>query len=316
MHIQEIALADIRAEDDTYRYHYWKYDREALQASLEAVGIRTPVILEPVDQGYRVVHGFRRLECAVALGMPEVPTIISEQTGLQNLEDSLRENRAVRPFNIYEQSRVMALAQSLGAKTSDVIGQFLPVLGLHPIKHLYDEYTGFHRLPAPLIEFLVDKDVPISRTQVFQQLDAKGLEITLQILDAFSPGINVLDELITNLYEIGRREQTSLGEVFRNLEIPAVIDQAAQPHQALGEVRRRIRERRYPVLHETNRTIGTLADQLDLGPRARIHWDNKLESRGVNGSFHWDATGDVQETITHLSDEKNMELLRKIFELV
>ena len=316
MHIQEIPLAEIRGEDDTYRYHYWKYDREALQASLEALGIRTPVVLEPADSSFRVVHGFRRLACAGALGITDVPAILSEKTGLDNLKQSLRENRAIRPFNIYEQSRTLALAQSLGANTSVVIEQFLPLLNLHPVKHLYDEYTGFHRLPEMLIEFLVDKDVPISRTQVFQQLDADGLEITLQILEAFSPGINVLDELVTNLYEIGRREQTSLGDVYRDLRIPETIDQAPQPHQALGEVRRRVRERRYPVLHETNRAIRALADRLDLGPRARIHWDTKLESRGVNGSFHWESTEDVRETIGHLSKKQNMELLRKIFELV
>ncbi len=232
------------------------------------------------------------------------------------MRDSLIDNRVQAPFNLYEQSQALHRAHELGATTTEVINDILPLLDLQPHKNVYDQYRGFRRLPESLIEFFVDKDIAISRTLIFQDLDSEGLNIALELLETFSPGINLLEELMTNLYEISRREERPVQGIFEELCVSDILERNPQPHLALGEIRRKIHEYRYPVLTETHRQIQQLADSLELGSQANIRWDKRLEDRGVNVSFHWEQVEDIKETARLLTVPENLNLFREIFEKV
>ncbi|HKJ67029.1 MAG TPA: ParB N-terminal domain-containing protein [bacterium] len=314
--IQGVPIDDILPGDTTYHYHFWNYERDILLRSIREHGIHTPLLLEQTGSGFRIIHGFRRFACAREQHIQNLPGIISSQSEIQNLRSSLIDNRIQAPFNLYEQSQAIHRAHELGATTTEVIQDILPLIGLHSHKNVYDQYTGFRRLPEPLIEFFVEKDIAISRTMVFQQLDSEGLDITLDLLETFSPGINLLEELMTNLYEIGRREERPVGQIYQELQVPEILERTPRPHLALGEIRQQLHAYRYPVLAETHRKIQQLADSLELGSQANIRWDKRLETRGVNVTFHWEQVENIKETSRLLSDEENLTLFRKIFEKI
>jgi len=313
---QQISLAEIDLADETYRYHYSKTNLNPLRRSIQLHGIQTPCLLESSDSGLRTINGFRRIELAQNMDFQTVPAIISEKSPLDNLKWSLIDNRVQSDFNLYEQAKALECAKDLGAGESVIIEEFLPLVGLHAHKNVYDEYRGFLRLPQPLIEFLTEKDISISRTQTFQQLSSEGQQIAVELLETFAPGINVLDELLTNLYEISRRQDKSVPDLFAKLKIENILEKAGQPHIALGQIRQRLQEYRYPVLSETNQQISKMVSKLNLGENVRINWDKRLESRGINVTFHWEQLEEVKENIPSLEDLENQKLLKRIFEKI
>ena len=311
-----ISTDELDRTDTTYQYHSRRYDKNSLLRSIGAHGIYTPLIAEDHGDSIRIVHGFRRYDCAEQLGLENLPVIFTEGSPMENLRSSLIDNRVMRDLNIYEQSRVMEIAGDLGAKETEVIEQILPLLNLHPHKNVYDDYRGFTRLPADLIEFFVEKDVPISRTRIFQRLSREGQEIAVALLETLSPGINVLEELLTSMYEISRRDVKPIREVYNNLEIESVLDESGQPHRALGEIRHRLYKQRFPTLAKANNEIRKLTDSLELHHCSAIHWDDKLETRGVNMTFHWDRVDDVEQSVGELKNDENRETLKKIFKII
>ncbi|MBS1271702.1 MAG: Chromosome-partitioning protein Spo0J [Candidatus Marinimicrobia bacterium] len=316
MDIHEISLEKINLSDQTYRYHYHEYEKNPLRQSIQAHGILTPCLVEKTDSGYRIVHGFRRIELAQEQSIGEISAIITDKPPLENLKWSLIDNRVQEEFNLYEQSKAIQVSHDLGATASEIIIDILPLLGLHSHKNVYDEYRGFIRLPQSLIDFFVSKDTPISRTQVFQNLTDEGLEIAVELLERFSPGINVLDELLTNLYEISRRKEKPVPAIYMELDVESILEKTGQPHIALGEIRQRLQEYRYPVLSQTNTEINELTSLLDLGDRVNVNWDTRLENRGINVTYHWNTIEDIEGSLEKLGDPQNRELFQAIFEKV
>jgi len=311
--VQLIPLTQVNTTDRRFQYHYWQYEREHLVRSIREHGIQTPVILESSGDNYRIVHGFRRADCAIDLNFDRIPAVIKSAPPLDNLKMSLIDNRALTDFNLYEQSKLLDIARELGANSSQIINEFLPLTGLNSHKNVYDEYRGFIRLPKQLIEFFVEKGIAVSRTQIFQTLPPDGLEIVLYLLKTFSPGINILEELLTNLYEISRREEKPVQEIYQALGVDEILEKSGAPHIALGEIRQRLQEYRYPVLNETNAELQQLTAQLQLGSNVNIHWDKRLESRGVNVTFHWEKAEEVSASTKRLSQSDTLSWFRKIF---
>ena len=316
MDSNRIALNEINISDDTYRYHYPKYHAAPLRRSIREHGILTPCLLESTDAGYRIVHGFRRIAIAHEGKMESVPALISDNSSLEHLKGSLIDNRVQGEFNLYEQAKALEIAGKLGASESTIIEEFLPLVGLHAHKNVYDEYRGFLRIPLQLIDFFVEKDIAISRTQIFQKLTPEGQSVAVELLERFSPGINVLDEIITNLYEISRREEQAIADIYEELQVENILEDAGQPHLALGDIRQRLQKYRYPVLSQTNEEIKKLTSRLELGERVRIRWDNRLENRGLDVTFHWESVEDIKKSQSDLDDPENRAVFKSIFDKV
>ncbi|MBD3273971.1 MAG: hypothetical protein GF372_01600 [Candidatus Marinimicrobia bacterium] len=312
--ISNIKLSEINLSDTTYSYHYKTYNQNALLRSIRESGVRTPVQVEKTTSGYRVIHGFRRIACSKELDYFEIPAQISAQDPFMSLKISLLENRVQSEFNLYEQSKCIHVAHDLGLSTSVIIEELLPLLGLNPHKNVYDSYRGFIFLPEPLIEFFVEKGIAISRTQNFQRLDDDGLQISVEILEKLNPGINVLDEIITHIFEISKNEDTSISEAFDSLKLRSILESKQPPHLQLAKIRQRLFEQRYPILNRTNQEIHEIVDKLDLPDAQTIRWDKKLETRGVNVSFHWETVDDIHEAVQSLSHPDNLARFKILFQ--
>jgi hypothetical protein len=314
--ISNIKLSEINFSDTSYSYHYKAYNKNALLRSVKNSGVRTPIQLEKTASGYRVVHGFRRIACSIELDHSEIPSQIVAQDPFVNLKLSLIENRVQGEFNLYEQSKCIHVAHDLGLSTSVIIEEVLPLLGLNPHKNVYDSYRGFIFLPEPLIDFFVNKGIAISRTQNFQRLDDDGLSISVEILEKLNPGINVLDEIITHLFEISKNEDSTLSDTFDSLQLRSILDSKQPPHIQLAEIRKRLFESRYPILSRTNDEIQEVVDKIHLPNANTIRWDKKLETRGVNVAFQWETISDVKETIRSLSDSENLDRFNNLFQKI
>ncbi len=150
---QEIPLAAVDLEDQTFVVPSDEPDLSRLLASMEEAGLINPPWLRArADDRWQAVTGAKRLKAAAALGWAAIParTLPAAAPEPHCLLLALYDNAFTRGFNLREQAW---LAQRLldHWDRATVAGRFLPYLGLPPSAAHLDRLLKVNHLPP---EFL------------------------------------------------------------------------------------------------------------------------------------------------------------------
>ncbi len=103
--ITELDVAIIGRSDFQPRVDFNDEAQQELVASVKEKGIIQPVIVRPLQNGYELIAGERRLRAARLLGMEKIPAIIKEMTDGEVLEVSLIENIQREDLNPLEEAK-------------------------------------------------------------------------------------------------------------------------------------------------------------------------------------------------------------------
>ena len=139
--IQEIALADIKANPFQPRREFDEEALEELMNSVKEYGVLQPVLVRKNLHGYELIAGERRLRAAKLAGLEKVPALVRDYTDAQVTEIALIENLQREDLNAIEEAmaydRLLTefgltqerLAQKVGRSRSH-IANFLRLLHL------------------------------------------------------------------------------------------------------------------------------------------------------------------------------------------
>ncbi|RIH90718.1 Chromosome-partitioning protein Spo0J [Calidithermus terrae] len=96
---------------------------EELAQSLRQHGMVQPLLVRPVEGGFELVHGERRLRAARLAGLAEVPVVVRELSDQQAAEINLVENLQREDLNPVEETRgvLRLLGLRLGLAESEVV---------------------------------------------------------------------------------------------------------------------------------------------------------------------------------------------------
>lgn len=89
-------------------------DLTELAASIKANGVLQNLTVVPLEDGYRVVIGHRRLAAAKLAGLEELPCVICEMTPQQQVSTMLIENVQRNDLTVYEQACGFQMALDFG----------------------------------------------------------------------------------------------------------------------------------------------------------------------------------------------------------
>ena len=124
--VQELAVADIRANRYQPRTDFDEAALEDLKASVEAYGVLQPVIVRrlPASEGegqYELIAGERRLRAAKLAGLAKVPAIVREYSDAETSEIALIENLQREDLNPMEEARAyQSLIGSFGLTQDEI----------------------------------------------------------------------------------------------------------------------------------------------------------------------------------------------------
>ena len=124
--VQELAVADIRANRYQPRKDFDEAALEDLKASVEAYGVLQPVIVRrlPASEGegqYELIAGERRLRAAKLAGLAKVPAIVREYSDAETSEIALIENLQREDLNPMEEARAyQSLIGSFGLTQDEI----------------------------------------------------------------------------------------------------------------------------------------------------------------------------------------------------
>ena len=125
--VQELAVADIRANRYQPRTDFDEAALEDLKASVEAYGVLQPVLVRrlPESEGgeghFELIAGERRLRAAKLAGLAKVPAIVREYSDAETSEIALIENLQREDLNPMEEARAyQSLIGSFGLTQDEI----------------------------------------------------------------------------------------------------------------------------------------------------------------------------------------------------
>ena len=303
----EIHLKDIDLKDDTFRMRLRGPD-DCLLNSIERVGLINPPWVQPrVDSGeYRIVMGFRRVLALRELGQDSVMVRIVEEDDFDEvglMETVILENLAHGPFDPVEISGALVRLRVVGVPDEEIIGRYMPLMGLKGDGATLDRYRSLMSLPEDIAEAISRGEVKMDSVgRVMRRFGGEDGEEILRLIRDMRLGVNLQRELITLLDEIIRRDEVSISQVLNRKEVSSLLrDESSnvpQKTQALISVLRRIR---FPQTMELVDRVKERVEGLGLDPAVALELSPYLEEKRMRVSFGFRSREEYQKILESLT---------------
>ena len=106
--VQELAVEAIAPNPYQPRRYFDPRKMDQLAASVRSKGIREPLLVRPVEGGYQLVAGERRLRAAKLVGLATVPVRLQEISDEEAMQIALIENLQREDLNAWEETEAIA----------------------------------------------------------------------------------------------------------------------------------------------------------------------------------------------------------------
>jgi hypothetical protein len=295
-----IESSRVEASDVTFRARS-RYP-DALRDSIQRNGIGTPLLVEAVLGGFRIVSGWGRW-----LFRPEkalVPAfLLPPESSLEALWDTfLHDNDA---WNVVEVARVLrGLRNAPGLTEERIVTEKLPLLGIHASGDLYRRHLRLLDLCPEAQRFIEEENLPLRRAALFLKLPPDALERLLPMARELHFTSNEVGEVLELLEEVAQRDKVSAARVIEEMK-------AGTEKLTKERLRQGLRERRYPELSRYRRELASLEKQLSFSVPVRIEWDPRLERPGIRLLVDLAEGESVQKFAEELAG--NREILKAFF---
>lgn len=272
--LKTILMNEIDLQDTTFLITFMP-DWEPLVASIRLVGLVEPLILRKKgDKRYQIVCGFKRAQALRQLAIAEAQAVVYHQGELDDLQALLLTigHNLTRPLNLVEKAQILEKLLAFGVAEKEVIDRYLPLVGLQPNLRVLRQVINLVDLEQGLQEYVVRQNLSLSTSILFSSLDKEGQGAILPLLEALHPGENRVKEIITFVREISLRHGVSVSSVLANEEIGKIInDQDTPRNQRLEQLRRIVKEIRFPRLTAMEEKFSQYKRSLSLPPHITFH---------------------------------------------
>ena len=265
--LQTFHLQDIDLANQEFRISFGRpFPR--LRQSIRSHGIIDPplVYYPPLKQTCQVVTGFRRLEFAAELGIHEVACLlITEETpGEDLLLLSFHEHVGKRELNEAEKAIILSKLDNIFSR-EEVVGGFLPLLGLEPSVTVLNGYLQLAGLEKNILLALAEKQLDKNTALELSRVEEESRKRLTNILIALKCSASIQKEIVVNVIEIAIREQKAIPDILEEPELQQIIDSGdLNRRQKANHVRRYLRKRRYPILTQHENEFKEKLEALNL----------------------------------------------------
>ncbi len=167
------------------RRHFAEENLADLSRSIREQGIIQPLLVRPVDTGYELVAGERRLRAAGMAGLEQVPVVIKELTDDRMLEMSIVENIQREDLNPMEEAeayqRLMTEFSLTQAKVAERVGKSRPAvanfLRLLQLPQSIRASIMDNTLSMGHARALLGADTPVQQRTAWRTVISRGLSV-------------------------------------------------------------------------------------------------------------------------------------------
>ena len=317
-HFECTMVKDELIEESPWFPMSWGPPRANLLESLERAGQITPLVLKAEEDRYRLVCGFRRRQALRDLGCREFQALVMPTltTPVQALLLALEDNLGVRTPNDAEKVLMLtALCQHLPRE--EVLKHYLRRLDLPPRAEYLDRFLLLASLGDRGLDLLTDGRLdPDSGEKILGLASAPDRNAALNLLEVLQPSRNKRRELLGWLEEVARLEDRSVADLIKDQELGDILDSTRlNKPQKEQNVRRWLRQRRYPVLTSMEQKQNALLRALPLSSQFTLTPPRNFE--GLDFSLHMtfhdlDELRGQADTLEHLLKDPSLAELMEL----
>jgi ParB-like chromosome segregation protein Spo0J len=301
--IKMIPLDEIDLEDTTFLITFLP-ELKPLLASIQLVGLLEPLLVREREDGrYQLICGFKRTEVLRHLSISETEAFAYPQGALDDLQALLLTvgHNLTRPLNLMEKAQALKKLLAFGVPEREVIDRYLPLFNLQSNARILQQVTGLVGLEQGLQDYLVQKKLSLSASALFPHLDKKGQQTILPLLEALRPGENRLKEIISFLQEVSLRDGVSIHSLLARGDIGKILsDHETQRPQRIEQLRRIVKEMRFPRLIEMEKKFAEYKRSLSLPPEISFHPPPFFEGEEYRMELRFKDFGAFRELVTRL----------------
>ena len=293
-------------------------DHDTLAASIASAGLVNPPIVISKDSGITVVSGHRRLAALSFLGATTaavryLPDDLPETT---LIKIAIAENAFQRQLNVVEQSRCYRLL-SRHFKRVDHQQELLRQLGLPANSAYINKVLPVVDMPEAIQFHLISGSLSLP---IALKLSDLGKELGIRVaglFDYLKIGLNKQRELIQLADEISRRDERSFEEVLWDRSVRAILkDEHKDRGLKIREIRRHLRQCRYPTITTFKERFMRYRDELALPPKVELRPPNDFEGADYELKVTFDEIDGLRKQLEQLLKLVDQPELKAILESV
>jgi len=309
-----IFLDDIATTDEFYKITT-QTETGDIRKSLQEVGLLHPPWVIPCKEKYIVVSGFRRIAACKKLGWSEISAGVidpaSEEATLAKV--AIADNTCQRSLNIIEQMRALTLLNRY-YKEPNRLQPICKNIGIPDNSALIKKILRLSKLPAEIHAHLLSNVLSLTMALMLFDIDPGTMCLFADLFQDLKVGLNKQKEIITNAYEIARREDISLGELMDEPELQDILSHdKLERSQKLGMLRTTLRKRRYPSLSKREEQYKQQLEEMKLDPIMTLSPPKFFE--GTTYTLNMQLTGfdDLSKCCDEMDRLAKSPALRNIF---
>ena len=301
--IKMIPLKKIALEDTTFLITFLP-ELGPLRSSLELAGLLEPLIARERDDGrYQLISGFKRAKALNLLAVHEAEAFVYPQGALDDLQALLLQvgHNLTRPLNLVEKARALDKLLAFGITEREVIDRYLPLFGLQPNVRILKQVTDLVSLERGLQEYLVRQNLSLSASVLLLSLNKESQRAILPLLEALRPGENRVKEIIAYLREISLRDEVPIPSLLARGDIGKILrDQETSRPQRIEQLRRVLKEMRFPRLTAMEGKFADYKQSLPLPPQISFHPPPFFEGEEYRMELRFKDLRAFRELVTRL----------------
>jgi len=316
MKIYKISVDKILMNDE-FRFTSPGFSPE-LKESISSLGVINPIYLISKEENYKILTGFKRINCTVTLKHKTIPARIINQEEIKKLFRGLiLEHLSYHTLNVIEQSKIVRILNRLGISWEQQKKDYLKIIGVPPQKNVVEKILKLLEFPIEVQKYIEEYDMSLKQTEIFRRFNSDLVKQFVKIAKELSIRSVELEKIITFFEDIAGKESVTINKVFTNLEIDTIFsNENLSRNHKIQEITKKLQQRRYSKLRGWNNKLEHLRKRLESPDSVHISWDNSLEKPGLIINTNIESINDVEEFITYLSTEKIKESIKKMLDIV
>jgi hypothetical protein len=247
--VKSIRTDNIDNGDERYRISN-PSGVDALQRSIESIGLINSPVLEPTAQGYRIVCGFKRIIACRALELREIQcrVIQDNPNELDCLKIAIADNAMARGLNTLEEARAVVKLWRACGPEENLPGLAAP-LGVFINMALVDKYRQLFELPERVQTLVGEGVISLKPALELGRMDGKSAIAMANLFDLLRPTFGQQRELISSVRAISAVMDADIPELLEMPPISGILgDDDLDRKQKIRMVRHEIRKLRFPYM--------------------------------------------------------------------
>lgn len=315
----EIVNVPVNAILDNTTYRFTSHsDSEILTTSIHQSGILQPVQLVKQDAVYCIVSGFQRVFIAQKLKFKEIPCYIIPNNEIPEFfKAGLSEHVSTRKLNVIEKARILKIVSDFNQPSEAVLQDIFQLIELNRDSKYIQTYLDILNFHPELIAYIEMYDASLKQATAFKIYNSEAQSLFVQLAQTLNIRIVELDAIAQLFFQISRRDDISVAEIYNQMEIESIIQSDAKTRsQKIQQIKKTLIQKRFPKINEWQTTIHEEIQTLSLPVGTDILWDKNLEAPGITFKINLKNIKDLEKFQSFLSDPELCEALEKIFKIL